>query len=132
MAKQLKDQPTSYLMHAQQVIGMTSKEMHDFFGHVEEQHKEGNVSTEYYDKLKTNVENRILKNNEIMDQIESEVTERIHRDFPGATTSSIMKILVAKYREDNARTMKAKELAESIEAPKEKKVLKLKTSEKSE
>ena len=99
MGRKLKDQPTSVLISAQQIIQMGSEQMHGFFGEVTKNHKEGNVSTSYKDRLEANLRNRINANNEIVDALDKEIFSRIERDF-GGTTPKIMPLLVRKYEEE--------------------------------
>lgn len=111
MGKQLKDQPTSVLIHAQQIIQMGSEQMHGFFGEVTKSHSQGLVSISYKDQLEINLRRRIESNNEIVDELDKEIFGRIERDF-GGTTPKIMPIFVKAFeleKSDVAKTNKAPE-----------------------
>jgi hypothetical protein len=115
MAKNITEYSTSNLLSIQQILNLASKELHDFYGHVENEAKEGKLSTSYKDELRKQVEAKIVKNNEHMDTIDKEVYRRIERDFPGATTSKVMPRLVEKYRQEKAAHEKGKEEQPTLE-----------------
>lgn len=100
MGKKLKDQPTSVLINAQQIIQHASQELHNFFGHIEKEHQQLHVSTSYYTKIEAELRHRVEENNRVMDEIEKELFSRIERDFPGSTTSLIMRRLVPAYEKE--------------------------------
>jgi hypothetical protein len=106
--KKLKDQPTSILINAQQIIQHGSTEMHGFFGHVEKKHKEGKVSTSYYKRLEKSMKDRIVENNIWIDKLDEEIFGRIERDFPGSTSSLIMRRLVRAFEKEQDEYTKDK------------------------
>lgn len=124
MGKKIKDQPTSVLISAQQIIQMGSEQMHGFFGEVTKAQSEGNVSLSYKNKLEQNLRERINANNVVVDELDKEIFRRIERDF-GGTTPKIMPLLVKQYEEEKADQEALKKKAT---AKPEKEPIKLKKS----
>ncbi len=122
MGKQLKDQPTTLLISAQQIIQMGSEQMHGFFGSVEKAYQEGKVSLSYKSRLEMNLRGKITKNNEIVDELDKEIFGRIERDF-GGTTPKVMLSLVTAF--ENEKVEHAPKEKEPLTPKEEKKVMKL-------
>jgi hypothetical protein len=98
MAIKIENVPVQALLAYQQIIEVASREMHDFFGKVVKDQKEGLVSTSYKDQLEKKLAVKIQANNVISHNIEKEVFRRVANAFGrGATTSKIQSSLYHDY-----------------------------------
>ena len=128
--------PITTLLSYQQILELSSREMHDFFSQVVTDQKAGIVSLSYKDALYKRLERLIQQNNIITNNIEKEVFKRVINTFGReVTTSKINHSLHLEYNQEKEKVAKEKaERAKKAEAIKKKNtpVKKLDTSVSSE
>jgi len=109
MGKDLSKLSTQYLITAQSMVAMASREMYTYHNRIEGQQAEKKiVSDEFLKEQEEILQKKIDRNNKIIKSVDDELMRRIARDFPDATTSRYVDILHEKHNQEVARFQKLK------------------------
>lgn len=83
-----KDIPLSGLLTMQQVAEFGSAQISDLFFKAKDDFEKNQISKSFFDKLEDNLEEKLKKNNDIVDELSVEISRRIRTVFPEITLES--------------------------------------------
>lgn len=96
--KKIENISTPSLLAYQQILGMANQQMDHFATEVNAMVKKDEIDEEYYQSTIKKLDPKVTANNDLLSEIDREITRRVHRDFKNATTGIVMTQLYKEFR----------------------------------